>query len=544
MPTGPASAAIDPSVIGIAPALELLHGHQARRGYLAEEDLAAVAAAIGLSVTELYGAVTAYPRFRLAPGEPQAFVCTAPVCRLHGARAVADRLGVTAEPHCLGLCDQPVALWTPDGPRIAPVGSQLGQRPPGDPGALAPPVAPPPVIGLPESAFFGPDDPFEAVATAQRLAADALIRLITASGLQGRGGAGFAAGRKWAAVRAALGEPKVVICNADESEPGTFKDRAVLDHAPRRLLAGLAIAARAVGATRGIIYLRDEYRPQHDRLAAEIDRLRGAGLLGEGFDVVLRRGAGLYICGEETALLNSLEGRRPIPRDRPPYPPTHGLSGAPTLVQNAETLAALPAIVGRGADWFRSAGQPKLYCVSGDAPAPGVFELPLGTPAGALVERAGADVGAVKAFTLGGISGGLLPAGLLDLALDFDAPRRHGAYLGSGGLIVADRSRCMVRFALDALRFYAAESCGKCFPCRIGTTRLRERLEELHGFRTVDTTELAELEAILLTGSACGLGPSAALIVQHLQHHFPDDLQAHAVEGRCPTGECDREVHA
>jgi len=433
------------------------------------------------------------------------------------------------ETHCLGICDQPVAALTADGPRILRAGA-----------APAVPRVLPPVIGVRESAFFGDDDPVEIARAAMSAGPEGLIEAISASGLQGRGGAGFPAGRKWAMVRAAGGERKYVVCNLDESEPGTFKDRYILDHQPRRLLAGMVIAARAVGAAVGVIYIRFEYQRQRRRLLAEIDALRQEGLLGEGFDIVVRRAAGLYVCGEESALLNSLEGRRPTPRDRPPYPTDAGLFGCPTLVQNAETLAAVPAIVARGASWYREAGSPKLYCVSGDVAAPGVYELPLGAVAAELLERAGA--GSLKAFTLGGLSGGLLPAFALDVRLDFEDPRRYGAALGSGALVVLGPSRCAVQFALEGMRFFAGESCGKCFPCRIGTTRLRERLQVLSGGPSAAAggftaegglAEMAGIIEVLQTGSACGLGPAAGTLARHLLEYFPDEVNAHK-EGHCP----------
>jgi NADH:ubiquinone oxidoreductase subunit F (NADH-binding) len=281
------------------------------------------------------------------------------------------------------------------------------------------------------------------------------------------------------------------------------------------------------------VYIRYEYQEQRRRLLAEIDALRADGLLGEAFDIVVRRAAGLYVCGEESALLNSLEGKRPIPRDRPPYPTDAGLFGCPTLIQNAETLAAVPAIVEKGAAWYREAGSPKLYCVSGDVANPGVFELPLGTTARDLLARAGAVD--VKAFTLGGLSGGLLPVSALDVKLDFDDPRRYGAALGSGAVIALGPGRCAVRFALEGMRFFAGESCGKCFPCRIGTTRLRERLERVSG---AGVAEMSDIIDVLHTGSACGLGPAAGTLARHLLAHFPEEIQAHT-ERHCPAGECD-----
>ncbi len=326
------------------------------------------------------------------------------------------------------------------------------------------------------------------------------------------------------------------MCNADESEPGTFKDRAILDHQARRLLAGMRIAGHAIGATRGLIYLRYEYARQRDVLSGEIRRLRDEGHLGPGFDVAIRRGAGAYVCGEETALLNSLEGHRPVPRDRPPFPTTRGLFGAPTLVQNVETLAAVPAILHRGGAWYRDAGQPKLFCVSGDVAAPGVFELPLSTTARTLLDLAGADLEGLQAFTLGGLSGGLLSPAALDLRLDFETVRDHGAHLGAGAVVALDGSRCLLGFVREAMHFFAEESCGKCFPCRLGTRRLLERLEALSTGDEAEPDEVRDIIVALDRGAACGLGVAAGMITRDLVGTFGHEVEAHR------RGECSAEV--
>ena len=508
----------------MSPALELLHEAQAENGHLREADVARAAHAAGTSASELYGAITAYPRFRFEPGPPATLVCTSPACLMSGASRALRDITDSGETHCLGLCDEPVAVLTPDGSRIW------------QDGRLTAPSAQV-RAGDPESAFFNDDDPMAAVRDALARPPEEAIAAVSESGLQGRGGAGFPAGRKWEMVRNAAGRPKYVVCNLDESEPGTFKDRTILDSQPGRVLAGIIIAAHAVGASQSVIYIRHEYGAQRRRLLDEIESLRADGLLGEDFDIVVRRAAGLYVCGEETALLNSLEGKRPVPRDRPPYPTDHGLFGYPTLIQNAETLAAVPAIIASGAAWYRDAGTPKLYCVSGDVPRPGVYEQPMTVTARELVEQAGVTPEDVKAFTLGGLSGGLLPASALGVRLDLEDPRRYGAALGSGGVIVLGESRCVVRFALGAMRFFADESCGKCFPCRIGTVRLREQLEAATAFQKTDEAETRDVIGLLRTGSACGLGPAAGMLVSHLTTNFADEVEAHR-DGRCPAGEC------
>jgi NADH:ubiquinone oxidoreductase subunit F (NADH-binding) len=522
----PGDSSTDPGTApgDIAPVLELLHRAQEEQGYLREEDIARVARTAETSPSELYGAVSAYARFRLRLAPATDEVCTGPACLMAGAQEVRAELKAK-ETHCLGLCDQPVAVLTPDGAQVLR-GGALDL-----PGTLAP------QSHTTDSAFFGGDDPLEAVRTALTLAPDQVIAEVTASGLQGRGGAGFPTGQKWEMVRRAPGEPKYVVCNLDESEPGTFKDRMIVDHQAERVVAGIVIAAHAVGAERAVIYIRFEYGAQRTLLIDAIERFRATGINEGRPEIVIRRAAGLYVCGEETALLNSLEGRRPIPRDRPPYPTDRGLFGRPTLIQNAETLAAVPAIISRGVGWHGGRGSPKLYCVSGDVPKPGVFECPLGVSAGDLIGYAGASAETVKAFTLGGLSGGLLPAAALGIRLDFENPRLFGGALGSGGVIVLGHGRCVVRFALEGMRFFAGESCGKCFPCRIGTTRLRERLELVANLRDTDSTEMREIVDMLLTGSACGLGPAAGIMARHLLEHFGDEVEAHH-RGECPAGEC------
>ncbi len=372
----------------------------------------------------------------------------------------------------------------------------------------------------------------------------------------GRGGAAFPVAAKWRAVRASPGPDKFVVCNADEGEPGTFKDRALLHLRPHLLVEGMALAGLAVGASRGIIYLRYEYPEAYRVLNEAIQQAERAGLLGKsiegsefGFEVVVRRGAGSYVCGEETALLNSLEGRRPWPRERPPYPTTHGLWGRPTLINNVETFCTVPAMLRLGADAYASLGMngnpgTKLYSLSGKVQRPGNYELPLGVTARELIFEHGGGLDAgrqLKAFTLGGISGGLLGPDQLDLALDYRAPVKVGANLGSGGIIVLDDTCCVVDFARSCLAFYASESCGRCFPCRIGTVRLREYLDFATGRAPGIDARVADLKDIgsaMASLSACGLGQSAHLPLQALWTTFADELAEHTEGHSCRAGVC------
>ena len=394
----------------------------------------------------------------------------------------------------------------------------------------------------------------------QDAAADALETL-RSSGLLGRGGAGFPLAAKWQAVRETPGDRKYVVCNADEGEPGTFKDRPLLHLNPHLLIESMAIAAHIVGATAGVIYLRYEYPEAYDVLNAAIAEAEAAGLIGDGaigdagaqggaftFDLQVARGLGSYVCGEETSLLNSLEGLVPWPRERPPFPTQKGLWGLPTVINNVETFCSVPAILDRGADWYRALGRDesagtKLYSVSGRVAIPGPYELPLGATARELIEGAGGGAlpgRSIKGYTIGGISGGLLAAEHLDMPLDYAAPRQHGFALGSGGVVVFDDACCVVDLVRTCMLFYEAESCGKCFPCRVGTVRLRERLDALTGRSDPSPNmmdEFNEIGAAMSANSACGLGQAAPLVLHGLVRFFGEELEAHR-QGVCPAGVC------
>ncbi|HUS69072.1 MAG TPA: NADH-ubiquinone oxidoreductase-F iron-sulfur binding region domain-containing protein [Kofleriaceae bacterium] len=519
-----------------APVLAILHALQSEVGWLDEADLATVSDALRIPYGDLFGVVTFYSYFRTArPAETPRWVCTGPACRM---RAQDGAPLPSGEPTaCPGRCDTPIASLT--GARsITPLPSPpFFPAPPGEPQAVL--LANALHADQPLYAQARARGAYRAWEAARAQPAEQVIAELTASGLAGRGGAGFPTGVKWSAVRAAAGAPKYVVVNADEGEPITFKDRPILERDPHLLLEGMRIAAHAVGATIGIIYLRFEYPEAEGILLRAIDDARQAGWLGDGFDVWVRRGAGAYICGEETSLLNSLEGKKPFPRDKPPYPTTHGLFGRPTLVNNVETLAAVPRIVERGAAFWK-ASNPKLYSIAGDVARPGNYEAPLGTTVRALVERAGGVTGgALQFFTMGGLSGGLLSAAELDLALDFQAPKQYGTMLGSGGLLVGNTTRCPVDAVRAASDFFRHESCGKCFPCRIGTERVSARLSKLAtGTATArDVDEMREIGRVMTRTSACGLGVAAPAIVDGLFARFPAVVQDH-LAGRCAHKVC------
>lgn len=382
-----------------------------------------------------------------------------------------------------------------------------------------------------------------------------VIAEIDASGLQGRGGAGFPTGRKWNFVAAAPGKPKYVICNADESEPGTFKDRVIIEGDPHVIVESMAIAAYAVGASEGYIYIRGEYEQAYKRLEKAIQQAREYGLLGKNifgsgfeFDIHVHAGAGAYICGEETALIESLEGKRGEPRARPPYPPTHGLWGKPTLVNNVETLANIPAILRNGAHWYRKFGTPKspgtkVYTILGNVNLTGLIEVPMGITMREVITiyaRGMKEGATLKLVQSGGSSGSIVPASLQDTPMDFESYRKAGVSLGSGALLICDSRTCVVDLAKVLMQFFRFESCGKCTPCRIGTQRMYELLDGItQGTgKLEDLDELRRLIEPMEMLSNCGLGASAAVPVRDILHHFQAEVEAHIRLGVCPTGVC------
>jgi NADH:ubiquinone oxidoreductase subunit F (NADH-binding) len=384
------------------------------------------------------------------------------------------------------------------------------------------------------------------------------LGVLKESGLLGRGGAGFPLALKWGAVRSEEGSDKYVVCNADEGEPGTLKDRPILHLEPHILLEAMAIAGFIVGASHGIIYLRYEYPLAQNILNKAIEAAEKANILGANindtdysFYISVTRGSGAYICGEETSLLNSLEGKRPWPRERPPFPTTSGLWGKPTAVNNVETLSVVPRILENGAKWFQSVGLgegnygSKLYSVSGDVNRPGNFELPLGVTVRELIlTHAGGVVGGgkVKAFTLGGISGGILSGDFIDLKLDFKGPQELDTFLGSGAIVVLGEDSCIVDFARSCAVFFEEESCGKCYPCRIGAVRMRELMDGISGNSPLipDTlSQIKEIGDVMATASACGLGQSAPKVLQGMVKYFVEELDEHILKRICPTDVCE-----
>ncbi|WP_316630269.1 NADH-quinone oxidoreductase subunit NuoF [uncultured Ruminococcus sp.] len=382
-----------------------------------------------------------------------------------------------------------------------------------------------------------------------------VIQTMLDSGLRGRGGAGFPTGLKWKFARGNDADQKYVCCNADEGDPGAFMDRSVLEGDPHVVLEAMAIAGYAIGASQGYIYVRAEYPIAVKRLQIAIDQAHEYGLLGEdifgtgfNFDIKIRLGAGAFVCGEETALMTSIEGKRGEPRPRPPFPAVKGLYQKPTTLNNVETYANIPQIILKGADWFASMGTEKskgtkVFALGGKINHTGLVEVPMGTTLRTIIEEIGGGIPGGKKFKAaqtGGPSGGCIPAQHLDIEIDYDNLLAIGSMMGSGGLIVMDETDCMVDIAKFFLEFTVDESCGKCTPCRIGTKRLLEMLEKItKGQGTLEM--LDEMEALcnyIKANSLCGLGQTAPNPVLSTLHFFRDEYVAHVVDKKCPAGVC------
>jgi len=382
-----------------------------------------------------------------------------------------------------------------------------------------------------------------------------VIAEVEKSGLQGRGGAGFPTGRKWSFVASTPGDTKYVICNADESEPGTFKDRTILEGDPFSIIEAMTIAAYAIGAHEGYVYIRGEYPLAYRRVENAIRQATACGLLGErifgtdfSFHIHPHAGAGAYICGEETALIESLEGKRGMPRARPPYPTTYGLFGKPTVVNNVETLANVPPILRNGAVWYREVGSPKstgtkVYTILGNVNFTGLIEVPMGITMREVIDIYGKgmkDGKKLKLVQTGGSSGTIAPAALQDTPMDFDSFRNAGVSLGSGALLVCNEDTCVVDLAKVILRFFRNECCGKCTPCRIGTLRLYEIVCQISEGRASldDLGIMQKISEAMSEVSNCGLGQTAPIALLNILKYFREEVEAHITGHVCATGVC------
>lgn len=490
-------------------------------------------------------------------------ICDGPVCWLKGAaelrKAVEEAAASSNTAYriertsCLGLCDRaPAALVGQDqaGPLEAIQAADLLAGLRGRPTDYTMPRAGEKRVMMAKAGIVDPDSFDSAIENgaycglAQMLHrdADSIISEIEASGLTGRGGAGFPVGRKWRFVLGAQNSPKYIICNADESEPLIFKDRVLMDTNPHQILEGMAIAGYACGASTGYIYIRGEYASQAQRLTRAIAQAEEAGWLGDhiqgsdfSFHIHVHQGAGAYICGEETALIESLEGKRGEPRNRPPYPPTAGFRQLPTLVNNVETFAAVPSILCNGAAWYRglsnySTAGTKMYMLLGHVQKPGLFEAPFGLTLRQLIEEFGGGMrpGSTFHFALcGGAAGTISGPDLLDLPIDYSSAGR-GVSLGAGAFLICDQTVSPVAMARELLHFFRVESCGKCTPCRIGTVQAFEILERLaiRQGNPDDVDQLVNLVQVMQAASFCGLGQSVAIPVKSAIQQFETDFRA------------------
>ena len=522
-----------------APLLGILHAFHDRDGYISEETLRDIAVGFRIPLAELYGTLTFYHHFaRETPGQAAPRVCTGPICRLYGGLEILEALkpdGATPMA-CAGRCDDCVPVLK--GSQVL-IGKQTSKL------SVKPSPLPPQYQGDKEECIFaeirephqntlegyqksGGYEGLKRVVTSHT--PQEVIDIIKESQLSGRGGAGFPTGTKWETVLKAPGEPKTIVCNADEGEPGCFKDRVILDYTPHTVIEGMTLAAYATGATRGFIYLRYEYPETLNTLERAIKDAETAGLVGAdilggqfNFHIYIRRGAGAYVCGEEGSLLNSLEGKHPFPRNRPPYPVTHGFENLPTVVNNVETLAAATKIIRHGADWYKGlsyhkdiAGT-KIISLSGDILQPGNYEVPFGLPLKTLLfDWAGGpkEGRQIQAISSAGLSGGFIGECDFDITIDEPSFQKVGSMLGAAGIMVFDDSRDMQDVAHNAMAFFAEESCGKCFPCRIGTHRLTELLSQpLH---TKSMKQISEIGDVMRSTSACGLGTAAPNVTDSL----------------------------
>ena len=520
--------------------LRELEALQGREGWLPEAGLGEIAARLGVPLHRLEGLSSFYTHFRREPPPAvEIVVCRDVTCRLAGAtaaqadlRASLEEAGVVLrEVSCLGRCDR------------APAGC-VGHRPVD----LRDEAEVRAALGDPEPAQRPPRnwaaDPFPTaaerhVALRALLARDpqALSAQLEESGLRGMGGAGFPTGRKWALVAAESARPKHIVCNADESEPGTFKDREILHDLPHLVIEGMLLAAHCVGASRGTVFIRHEYEAERRRLEWALNAAREEGLLGSGvlgtsldFDIEIFVSPGGYILGEETALLECLEDRRGEPRNKPPFPGQRGLYGLPTLINNVETFAHAVGILSRGVDWWRSLGRGdfsghKFMAVSGDVESPGVYLVPFGMTLRELLEEAGGMRGGEECLAVspGGASSLFLGAERLDAALDFDVIEEAGSMLGSGAACFVARGRNLLEVGLDVTRFFRNESCGKCVPCRVGSEKAVRWFEERPCTPAL-TAELRDLHHTLERTSICGLGQVALAPLLSILERFPDSV--------------------
>jgi NADH:ubiquinone oxidoreductase subunit F (NADH-binding)/NADH:ubiquinone oxidoreductase subunit E len=550
-----------------------LRAIQLRHGFLPKAELEGLSQRTQTPLYQIHGVTSFYPHFHLVPPpKAEIRVCADMSCHLNGAcelRADLGRRFAGAPPDdvqirdvsCLGRCDHAPAVSINDciftdvtaakAEEIARNGIRGGD--------IHEPHAEPMHIACKADPYGDGEKYGVARKLIQTRAWDEALAQLKAAELKGMGGAGFPTSMKWDLVRKQSDPVKYIICNADESEPGTIKDRFIMTHLPHLVIEGMIIAGLVTGAKRGILYIRHEYHFQEEILGEEIRRCYGAGLLGKkllgsdlDFELEIFVSPGGYICGEESALIEAIEGHRAEPRNKPPFPGQVGLWQKPTVINNVETFINVPQILARGVDWFVAQGAGnsrglKFVGVSGHVAHPGVFEVPMGTSVREVIfHHAGGVRGGrqLKAFAPSGPSSGYLPASMLDVRLDFKALAEAGSMLGSGAIVVCDDTTCMLDMALNAVRFYRNESCGKCVPCRVGSQKMADMLVRWtqgglpESQYREDLALLEELSQAMSLTSICGLGQIVPAPIQSVLKHFRAEVDAHVLKSQCPSGIC------
>jgi NADH-quinone oxidoreductase subunit F len=554
--------------LGRTALLPVLHATQDLYGYIPEQAAQAISQALKVPLSDVYGVVDFYALFYHEPiSKVVVHVCSDPVCAMAGSegffklatqRSELQRLGgqyssqITVErAPCLGLCEHAPALLV----QGAPVGEADSQtweelvagksrRPRsitgGDIRVLTANCGRGRAATLSEYIESGG---YQGLKKALALGPQAVIQEVKASGLVGRGGAAFPTGLKWESTAGAPGETRYIVCNADEAEPGTFKDRVMMEDDPHRILEGIIIAAFAIGAHKGYMYIRGEYNVPFQSMQTALEEATQAGWLGKNiadssfsFDLELRQGAGAYVCGEETALFESIEGKRGLPRVKPPFPTTYGLFGKPTVINNVETLSNVPLILTLGAQAYRQMGTekspgPKLFCMSGDVKRPGLYEIPFGVTFRHLLEDLAGGVRPghkFQAALFGGAAGAFATEKDLEVKLSFEDLKSAGLPLGSGVITIFDETRDLRDVMLRLARFFAEESCGKCYPCQIGTQRQYEIVQRVAAGQAYpgDVARLLDIGSTMSDASICGLGQAASSAVLSGLKHWPDLFQS------------------
>jgi NADH:ubiquinone oxidoreductase subunit F (NADH-binding)/NADH:ubiquinone oxidoreductase subunit E len=542
---------------------------QRQFGYLPADELKALALKIDVPLYRLHGVASFYPHFHLTPPpKVDVRVCQDMSCHLRGAdelRKELDRAALQSANadvkisgvSCLGRCDQAPAIAINEkifkDLAAIQVHAMIGELLSDVPLATGPHAQHRVACAIDP---YQSEVPYQAVRNFLRTRDSAgTLEILKASGLRGLGGAGFPTESKWQMVRQAQGSEKFVVCNADESEPGTFKDRFILFNIPHLVIEGMILAGLLTGAQKGILYIRHEYEEQEKILHEEILRCKKLGLLGANilgaelsFDIELFVSPGGYICGEETALLEAIEGKRAEPRNKPPFPVLEGLWNKPTVINNVETFANVPPILLRGVDWYKAQGQGgaaglKFIGVSGDVVRPGVYEIPMGLPVSEVIFKyaGGLPNGKkLKGFAPSGPSSGFLPASMADVRLDFKSLADAGSMLGSGALVVCSEERCMLDMALNTTQFFKNESCGKCVPCRVGSQKLVGMLSAWTQGKgsASDLALIDELSNALRLTSICGLGQVVPAPIASVLKHFREEVDSHILQQRCPAGVC------